>query len=84
MIGGEKDGSGRRKAVRALKYWVLAVEVSAANIVCIYIGYLLDMRYEKSPLFIIVFIVIGFAVSINIIFRYLRVFEKDSDRGEGE
>jgi F0F1-type ATP synthase assembly protein I len=62
------------------RYMGIGLEVATAIVVSLYVGYKLDQRFGFSPLFLVISLVVGFAVVINILLYYSRAAERDADR----
>lgn len=64
------------------RFMGLGLEVAVAIVLSLYVGYKLDQRFGYSPLFLIVCLVLGFAVSINILLSYSRAAQKLADKNK--
>ncbi len=62
------------------RYMGLGLEVSITIIFSLYVGDKLDEWYGHTPLFIIISLIIGFAVVIKILINYSKRATEDMDR----
>jgi len=66
------------------RYAGLGFEVAIVIVLSLYIGSRLDTRFDTSPLFLIVSLIIGFAVAISILVKYSRMAGQDMKKGDDE
>jgi F0F1-type ATP synthase assembly protein I len=64
------------------RYAGVGLEVAAAVVISIYVGYRIDAWLGRSPVFLIICLVIGFAVAINVLIKYSRLAAQDMKGGE--
>ena len=64
------------------RYAGVGLEVAAAIVISIYVGNRIDTWLGKSPLFLIICLVIGFAVAINVLIKYSRLAGQDMKGGD--
>ena len=81
----EKPGTPEADSpwVAFAKYAGIGFEVAIVTVLSIYVGARLDSWLDKSPLFLLICLILGFATAINIILKYSRMAERDAENGEG-
>ncbi|GEM_PF-2469698 len=81
----EKPGSpkGDNPWVAFARYAGIGFEVAIVIILSIYIGARLDARFDKSPLFLTICLIVGFAAAINILLKYSRLADRDMKNSDG-
>lgn len=60
----------------------IGFETAFTIVLSIFVGARLDAKIGSSPLFLIIFLIIGFAVSVSIIIKYSKQADKDMKGGE--
>jgi F0F1-type ATP synthase assembly protein I len=58
----------------------IAIAMMVPIIICLFIGVYLDNKFDKSPLFLSIFLVIGIAASFRNLYMMTKTFSEDKKK----